>query len=136
MLKYALILMLFTGSAFASAPQVGCNNAITTIEIGACKQQDLKVAEKTLAKYLQQGAIRYQDDAAVIEQLEAAQQHWLAYRKTSCDAQYQIWRDGTIRSLIALSCQIEMTEQRTLHVWQNYLTFMDNSTPILPDPRH
>jgi len=130
----SLMLLAICSQGFASQPEVNCQEAITTLDIVQCQQVELEQAEAKMTRYLEASLDRYQDPE-ISTLIEAAQQHWLAYRKASCDAQYQIWREGSIRGLMAVACLLAQTEQRTLQLWQDYLTFMDDSDPILPDPR-
>lgn len=131
----SLMLLAFCSQGFASQPEKNCQQAMTTLEIVQCKQVELEQAEAKLTRYFEASLDRYQDPE-VHTLIDVAQQHWLAYRKASCDAQYQIWRDGLIRVIMAAACLLDHTEKRTLQLWQDYLTFMDNAQPILPDPRH
>lgn len=128
------IFLVLTWQALASQPAVACENALTTIDMVQCKQVELEQIESILSGYLDASLQRYQDPEIRLL-IDASQQHWLAYRKASCDAQYQIWREGSIRNLIAVTCLIEYTTHRTLQLWQDYLTDMERTDPILPDPR-
>lgn len=48
------------------------------------------------------------------DKLRTAQRTWLAYRDAQCEFDYFYWRDGTIRSVFGVSCQLQMTAERTL----------------------
>ena len=41
---------------------------------------------------------------------------------------------ATIRNAMSLTCRIRLVDQRTHTIWQNWLTFMDSTPPILPEP--
>lgn len=129
-----VMILALTWQALASQPAVACENALTTIDMVQCKQVELEQVECILSGYLEASLQRYQDPETRLL-IDASQQHWLAYRKASCDAQYQIWREGSIRNLIAVTCLIEYTTHRTLQLWQDYLTDTEGTAPILPDPR-
>ena len=66
--------------------------------------------------------------------LEAGQSAWEAYKTSHCDSVYTIWMDGTIRGAMTLSCQINLTEARTHEIWSSYLTYMDSTPAIMPEP--
>jgi uncharacterized protein YecT (DUF1311 family) len=57
-----------------------------------------------------------------------------ADQQQHCAAVYSLWREGSIRGLMHNQCMLQQTRQRTHDVWQVYLTSMDNSTPVLPEP--
>ena len=120
-----------------SAPVVAaenCQNANTTYEIGVCMAEQLEQQEVEMQHYLAEARARYADDKVIVESIEKAQQNWLGYRREQCGSIYNIWRDGTIRSIMGLSCSIRMTKLRTHQIWHSYLTYMENSPPLLPEP--
>lgn len=39
-----------------------------------------------------------------------------------------------MRSLIGIGCKIELTQQRTMEIWSNFLVSMDGSE-VLPEPQ-
>ena len=112
-----------------------CQNANTTYEIGACMAEKLEQQEVEMQHYLAESRARYTDDELIVESIEKAQQSWLSYRQEQCGSIYNIWRDGTIRSIMGLSCSIRMTKLRTHQIWHSYLTSMENSSPLLPEPQ-
>lgn len=46
--------------------------------------------------------------------LRDAQRAWIAFRDTDCTAQYAMWQDGTIRTIVGANCQLTMTAQRAI----------------------
>lgn len=52
--------------------------------------------------------------AEEFDKLRTAQRAWLAYRDAQCEFDHFYWRDGTIRSLFSVSCQLNMTAERAL----------------------
>lgn len=112
-----------------------CSEADNTYEIGLCMSEQLEQKEVELQHYLAEARARYVDNEAVIESIEKAQQSWLVYRLDQCSSIYNIWSDGTIRSIMGLSCSIRMTQLRTHQIWHSYLTYMDSTPPLLPEPQ-
>ncbi len=53
-------------------------------------------------------------DAETFAALRTAQRAWMDFRDAECDFQYTYWQEGTIRSLYASSCQLQMTAERAL----------------------
>lgn len=112
-----------------------CSNADNTYEIGLCMAEQLEQHEVELQHYLGEARARYVDDEVIIESIDKAQQSWLAYRQEHCSSIYNIWRDGTIRSIMGYSCSIRMTQLRTHQIWHSYLNYMDNAPALLPEPQ-
>lgn len=112
-----------------------CPDANTTYEIGMCLAEHLEQQEVELQHYLAEARARYVDNEMVIESIEKAQQSWLAYRLEQCSSIYNIWKDGTIRSIMGLNCSIHMTKLRIHQIWHSYLTYMDSTPPLLPEPQ-
>ena len=70
----------------------------------------------------------------VIDTLNQSQQAWLSYRKAHCDAVYEQWSGGTIRGTMFGGCMLRLTQLRIHVIWQDYLTYMDSTEPLLPEP--
>ena len=113
---------------------VDCENAMTTIEINQCAKLELESAQDTLNQYYQASLERYQEDKELVSAIETSQADWQAYLESHCGAVFTQWRDGTIRGVVTLSCKTMLTKQRTHQLWQYFLTYMDSTPPILPEP--
>ncbi|RYV01964.1 hypothetical protein SOPP22_11995 [Shewanella sp. OPT22] len=112
-----------------------CDKAWTTIDINRCMSKDLNVAEQKMDKYLSKSKERYSEDSVILKSIDEAQNKWLEYRNSHCGSVYDVWRDGTIRGAMSLGCKLELTHQRTKVIWAAYLTYMDSTKPILPEPK-
>lgn len=133
--KIFLMLLFLIFSAPIAAADALCARAGNTIEISECLAREIAVVEQTLQQYLAASRARYQaDEPQVVEQLEAAQAAWEQYQAAHCQAVYDVWVGGTIRGNMFRRCQWETTMQRTHEVWRHYLTYMDSTKPILPEP--
>lgn len=122
-------------AAPAVAADALCARAGNTIEISECLARSVAEAEETMQQYLAASRARYQaDEPQVVEQLDAAQTAWERYREAHCQAVYQVWVGGTIRGNMFHRCQWETTMRRTHEIWRQYLTYMDSTKPILPEP--
>ena len=124
----------------ASAPQ--CPGR-TTIEINECLYQDFETADAERKRYASAALKRMKDSASEFsDAMEAeapgaflaAEKAWEDYREHECGALYYYWSSGTIRGAMSLTCRIALTRQRTHVIWQNWLTFPDDSTPVMPEP--
>ncbi|CAH7037674.1 LprI domain-containing protein [Vibrio chagasii] len=130
-----LILMCFSYSVLAGENVVDCDNAMNTLEINHCAALELESAQVELEKYLAASFEHNADDTELVGGIKVAQESWQAYMTAHCDSVYTQWRDGSIRGLMALSCKTKLTKQRTHEVWDNFLTYMDSTPPVLPEPK-
>ncbi|MEZ9622609.1 lysozyme inhibitor LprI family protein [Vibrio sp. 10N.222.55.A3] len=130
----ALIAVCFSFSALAYEGVVDCENAMNTIEINHCAAIELESAQAELDKYLAASFEHNAYDAELVASIKKAQESWQAYMTAHCDSVYTQWREGSIRGVMALSCKMTLTKQRTHEVWVNSLTYMDSTPPVLPEP--
>ncbi|MEZ9556029.1 lysozyme inhibitor LprI family protein [Vibrio splendidus] len=121
--------------ASASDDVIDCENAMNTIEINHCAAIELESAQAELDKYLAASFEHNDYDAELVASIKKAQDSWQAYMSAHCNSVYTQWRDGSIRGLMALSCKTTLTKQRTHEVWANFLTYMDSTPPVLPEPK-
>lgn len=127
-LKMILIVPWLVACAGQSgAKALNCDEAYTTVEINRCALQEFKQSERDLQRYYEKVITLNQNDETFIESITQSQSHWLMYRKGHCDSVYTYWRDGTIRSLQSITCKTQLTQERTLQLWQNFLTFVDDT---------
>ncbi len=134
------IVILAAASTVAAAPTPRCPGD-NTIEINECRAAERDRADAELKRYLEAARQRLTSEAAdnpdvreALADLDKSQAAWAAYRTAECDAIYDYWKAGTIRTVMALSCEIDLTRQRTHQVWSQWLTYMDSTPPILPEP--
>ncbi|PHX03848.1 lysozyme inhibitor LprI family protein [Vibrio splendidus] len=121
--------------ASASDDAIDCENAMNTLEINQCAAIELESAQAELDKYLAASFEHNAYDAELVASIKKAQESWQAYMTAHCDSVYTQWRDGSIRGIMALSCKTTLTKQRTHEVWANFLTYMDSTPPVLPEPK-
>ena len=121
--------------ASASDDVIDCENAMNTIDINHCAAIELESAQAELDKYLTASFEHNAYDAELVASIKKAQESWQAYMSAHCNSVYTQWRDGSIRGLMALSCKTTLTKQRTHEVWANFLTYMDSTPPVLPEPK-
>ena len=113
-----MLLVVTSASAEITSP---CGTQNNTLQINACAASELAAKDKDLnkayEKLIRDLVAAYKDDTtnykAVKENLAEAQRNWIKFRDQDCNAKYQLNESGTIRNLVALSCKIEHTEQRT-----------------------
>lgn len=121
-----------------------CAEASNTLEINACAARDLSRETERMDHYLtaarrnadamDQATAGTPDASAQRDHLDKAQTAWAAYADIVCDGVHDRWKGGTIRTVAALRCRIDMTRERTHVVWRGYLSPADASPPDLPEP--
>ena len=116
-----------------------------TREVNRCLNQRLARADDDLSRYVTAARRRLTEEAAegavgppaardALRQFDAAEKAWSAYREAECSAVYGYWAGGTIRNAKDLSCRIRLTRMHAHTVWQEWLTFADNTPPLLAEP--
>ena len=73
---------------------------MTTFDINRYIGRTMETADVTLGKYLAKAKEKYSKEATIIYLLGQSQNAWLNYRKTHCDAIYDMWSDGSIRGRV------------------------------------
>lgn len=142
-----LLLALAMASALArrEAPATADCPGDTTPEINQCFAERAEQADRELARYVDAARRRLRRELAdsrptdprvlkVPGEFDKAEQAWAAYRDAECDAVYDYWSEGTIRDVESLACRIRLTQAHTHSVWRQWLTYMDSTPPILPEP--
>jgi len=100
-------------------------NDQTTYGLMDCQKVEIEKYTKKMNNYFAK-ALEIQEDKELINMMKKAQ--------IECSAVYQKWIDGTIRGLMGGSCSIKLIKRRTHDIWEAYLTYMDSSKSILPEP--
>ncbi|MEA5445347.1 lysozyme inhibitor LprI family protein [Gammaproteobacteria bacterium AB-CW1] len=121
-------------SAVAADKTLDCDNPKTTLQVNECAAMALDASREEMAAYLEASLEHNGFDPELVEAIESAQEQWDNYVDSHCGSVYTQWRDGTIRDAKALSCKTRLTRQRTHEIWLNFLTYMDSTPPVLPEP--
>lgn len=127
----ALLLWSTTGVAHA---EVLCGSASNTVDEAQCMAGEVDKADAVLARYLGAAKARVKQASDSELNLDTAQAKWLAYRSAHCGDVYLMSVTGTIRYRLSAQCQIDLAHQRTHDVWRAFLTYMDSTAPVLPEP--
>ncbi|MBY6127273.1 DUF1311 domain-containing protein [Qipengyuania aquimaris] len=112
-----------------------CPDAMTTIDMNQCYADVLGRADERREAYLAKAVEMHADRPELAKEIAASDAAFLAYRDAECGAVYEDWKEGTIRGVMGLTCSISMTDSRTLTIWSNWLTYMDSTPPVLPEPK-
>lgn len=111
-----------------------CENALNTIDINECAVFELNANQKKMQTYLEASVSVNQHLKKLVQAIEISQKNWSKYADSHCDAVYEKWNEGSIRNHMYLSCKIRLTKERTFVLWNDYLTFVDTASPVLPRP--
>ena len=131
----SFIVMIVIQSAVASdIDKLDCDNAYSAHDMEYCAAQKRESASKTMRQYLIASYIQYNHDPNTVKAIKASQQAWEVYENSNCQAVYNLWNTGSFRGLMSINCSTRMAKQRTHELWLNYLTFMDSTPPVLPEP--
>lgn len=131
-LSYAA--MIFSVMTTAAAAKLLCHDSKNTVEDTKCMSAEIDKADKTLREYLDAAKERISRDKITGLNLDATQAEWSRYRTLHCGDVYQFWADGTYRYRASAQCQIDLARTRTHDIWAAYLTFVDSTPALLPEP--
>ena len=140
-----LALALSSTLATRGAPQTPACPDGTTLDTNRCFNDRLERANADLSRYVAAVRARLRGEAKEAQSgdtsvadaakgFEAAEKAWSSYRDAACGAVYSYWSGGTLRDVEDLDCQIRLTRLHTHTIWLQWLTYMDSTPPILPEP--
>lgn len=132
--KFICLFFIFYPT-LAMSEDFDCNKAITTIDINYCARIDLKKSELEMAIYLTKSKEHNSYDSELIKSINVAQKSWVLYAEAHCNSIYTMWREGTVRGAMHLRCKTKITKLRTHEIWENFLTYMDSTPPVLQEPK-
>ncbi|PCK33043.1 lysozyme inhibitor LprI family protein [Pseudoalteromonas piscicida] len=133
-MRFIVVALLLIISQTALAGGDVCENPISTIDINECAMSELKARTATLEHYYEKSLEHNAFDDQLVEAIKASQSAWQSYLDAHCGAVYTQWREGTIRGVMAIECRKELVKIRTHTLWANFLTYMDSTPPVLPEP--
>ena len=135
-----LILMIVALSLASAAPIAEASNpdqcveVKTTIDRMDCLIKQISIADEKLKTYVKAAQTRATSFGLDALKISGEQAAWERYRGEHCGNVYLLWSQGTIRYEMAALCNLKLTKDRTSDVWRAYLTFLDSTPPVLPDP--
>ena len=128
-LQVSTMLMLAT-----TATAVDCKHAKTTQDINYCQGLELDKLNNSLRIYYETSVQLNQNDELVVQKLMDSQARWEDYKSSYCGALYNKSRFGTTSGAAHLKCQQKLVKQRTLNLWQDFLSGPDGRSSDLPKP--
>jgi uncharacterized protein YecT (DUF1311 family) len=109
-----LLLPLLIASWAGSSHALDCKNAMSTPDINECAAIGQKKVEDKLNLAYQDKLKYFNDpeDAGTKKSLIAAQRAWVKFREADCNAVYEQWKTGTIRTVMFIECMQKRAETR------------------------
>ncbi len=126
----ALLALLLPSLAQANP----CDETENAVELNRCLHTEIEKAEGELDRYLQASRERHRELPDAMVAMEAAHGAWMRFRDSQCLAEFDLWADGSIRTIVLAQCLLRQTQRRTHEIWQVYLASTD-AAPALPEPR-
>ncbi len=100
----------------SNACQKATQGGETTIGISECIQAETRAWDVLLNREYKATRQAHAGDQVVLDQLLAAQRAWIAFRDAECALAYALWRDGSIRVIVAANCMMVQTARRTIEL--------------------
>ncbi|MES2055138.1 MAG: lysozyme inhibitor LprI family protein [Pseudomonadota bacterium] len=116
-----------------------CPGGGTTREVLACQERDKKKSESIYIKY-RDSALNIIDGndgsrkVIIRNKFNAGQAAFMTYKNETCSAVFENWADGTIAPSMEADCEIRLVQLQTHNIWSQWLTHVDSTPPILPEP--
>lgn len=119
-------------------PDLDCAKAGSTMEQNVCAGRDVEALQENLRFYTDTAyaLLRRSEDIEpepLIAEIAESERLWQAYVEAACGAVHTYWQNGTIRTVMAASCEMELIRERTHYIWREYLTPMEGMA-LLPEP--
>jgi uncharacterized protein YecT (DUF1311 family) len=133
----------FCGQSEDNAQTSRCEKLGSTAEKSECYMQQLMKAEAEMQKSYQYAQVRFtpdiqelkeinalpkydrefafQSNRKMLRKLKKSQKAWFSYRESACGAVEQKYEGGTITALVIPLCKIEITQQRTKFLVENFV---------------
>ena len=112
-----------------------CNDPPGIVEDRVCMAAALGEAERTMARYLLAAQARANKQEGERIDLAPAQAAWETYRRQHCADVFNSWTPATHAQRAQAECDIKLVRQRTHDLWAAYLTHIDSTPPVLPEPQ-
>jgi uncharacterized protein YecT (DUF1311 family) len=125
----AVACVLASGSARAI-----CQDPANLVADQECMARELDKAERTMMRYFAAANTRASRGLDEPLDLAPAQAAWEGYRKQHCADVRRKWTGATHAARAQAMCEITLLSQRTHDLWAAYLTYVDRTPPVLPEP--
>ncbi|MBB5858404.1 lysozyme inhibitor LprI family protein [Xanthomonas arboricola] len=131
-LIFVALMQLGSSSLHAAEP---CRDLQTTAESNACWNQQVGISQERLDDYLATARDTAISTSGVpADAFDNAQTAWTTYRDLQCGNVRTRWRDATVRPAKVASCIVDLNDQRAHDLWKHYLTYVDRTPSLRPEP--
>ena len=91
-----------------------CGDSITRTEYEDCLEKAGNESERALEAHLQASLERLRKNFTNkdVSNFQTTQKKWLAYRKSECNAEEDLYGKGTDAVAVGLKCLVDMTNKR------------------------
>lgn len=130
-------LMFRFSKANPSSQASPCPDAMTTHSLNECFAERLARSDERRAGYFAKALSLNEGRLQLLSEMRASEAAFEAYREKECGAILADWLEGggTLRTIFFAGCQIDLSDQRTHTIWDNWLIRMnENDPPFLPEP--
>ncbi|MCL1500597.1 DUF1311 domain-containing protein [Xanthomonas nasturtii] len=112
-----------------------CVDLQTTAESNACWVKEVAIAQARLDDYLGVARERAVTTLGVAaDAFDNAQTAWANYAALQCGNVRQRWGTASVAAAKAASCMVDLNDQRAHDLWKAYLTYVDRTPSIKPEP--
>lgn len=128
------LLLCLSGAAWSAQEAPLCADMMDYKKEAEClaDQIDLRIAR--LDKYYLAAQKQEKLFGYTSNELSESQQLWEKYLRKHCDFMYSR-EQGSAGARNAAECQIRLYDERIYEIWKSYLTYLDSTPPVLPDPK-
>ncbi|NJC37044.1 uncharacterized protein YecT (DUF1311 family) [Xanthomonas arboricola] len=133
-MRLLFVLLMLPGSSSLHAAEL-CRDLQTTPESNACWNEQVGIAQARLDDYLATARDRAVSTLGIAaDAFDNAQTAWTTYRDLQCGNVQTRWRDATVRPAKVARCIVDLDDQRAHDLWKHYLTYIDRTPSIRPEP--
>lgn len=111
-----------------------CEDAISTREMTSCYGAIVQRSEQRHDRYLAHAVERQNGTPSLTKAIRTSDAAFRNYRAAECDGVLESYDRGTVRGLMRQLCLIQITDRRTLTIWENWHQYADSTPPDLPKP--
>ena len=126
------LIFRFTRSQASDSVSYDCDGS--TVEMNRCMAEILDRAVERKDRYFAAALERAADRPELVAMMRASEAKFDAYREQECDAVYEDFKEGTIRTMMSITCSLDLVDKRTATIWQNWLSYADSTPADLPKP--
>ena len=134
-MRTKLLFPLIAAVSITTGTYAGSDGYVTTREREAQKMQQIKQLRAEMKRYVDAAKARYKTNEGVLTGIDRSGQAMEAYIKGVCGAVYSTYEGGSFAGIDYANCEAEILQKHTHIIWEKFLTSMDSTPPMLPEPK-